>query len=141
MDHNLIMDQVTTSAIVVYLLQWMKASRWPPLTWVNQNSARWLALAASGATALGLQFTWNPNTRVIALVVPTLAGFLLMLVHAGSHWLRAHVFQELIYNGVAKPSTTAAALVSAEASAKTKAEAAAQDAKQPEVSPASDAKP
>jgi hypothetical protein len=104
MVSNVVMTQITSSAVVVYLIQKLKAASWFPLaqagrTWAN----RIISAGMAAVTALGVSYTWNPQTRGLLLTIPTLSvaaiGFW--------HWLNQYVTNELVYR-VAVPGAGAA---------------------------------
>ena len=99
---SLVTTQITSSALVVYLLQVLKNSKYVP--WITADKKRLLQiLSAVGAAAatIGVQHAWNPSARQLILTIPTLAtvGFGLW------HWLNHFVMQEMIYQMTAPKGT------------------------------------
>jgi len=107
--HDLVLDQVTASAIAVAVIQFAKKSQIPWLSWINTNSDKTnrviAALAAAiSALALHLTWTWNPANWGLAFSgTLSLAG----LFQWGGHWIRAFVWQEILYRGAVKNDVAA----------------------------------
>ena len=107
--HDLVLDQVTASAIAVALIQFAKKSKLPWLGWINTNSDRTnrgiaAFAAAISALALHLTWTWNPaNWGLSFSGTLSLAG----LFQWGGHWIRAFVWQEILYRGAIKNDVAA----------------------------------
>jgi len=107
--HDLVLDQVTASAIAVALIQFAKKSKLTWLSWINTNSDktnRIIALITSALAALALHFTWtwDPAAKQLAF-----SGVLtLSTISSGlGHWIRAFVWQEILYRGAVKNDVAA----------------------------------
>lgn len=103
---NILATQFTSSAVVVYVMQRLKSASWFP--WLQHGSAtvsRIVSIVAAAAVAIGINYTWNPQTRGLLITIPTLAGFAIGIWH----WLNQFAFQETIYQcTVNKVSVTTA---------------------------------
>jgi hypothetical protein len=104
-DANIVLTTITSSAMFVLLIQWLKNAKWFPFL---QHGAKWASRSASIVLAffgqIGVSYTWDPTHRVLALAgIPTLAGILTTLWHVANHY----ALQEIIYQGaVNKTSVT-----------------------------------
>jgi hypothetical protein len=94
--------QLTASAVFVFLLQWLKNSRWFP--WISQETYklnRVLAIAAAGLSAVGVNYQVvhpGPGDWTIAITGLTAAG----ISAAGVMWLKQFCVQELTYRMAVK---------------------------------------
>ena len=104
--HEALGGQIALSAVVVFLIQFAKNSQWPALKWVHGQSDRlnrWLAVALSGLTALGIHwaydagFSWTEGGNII-IAWPGLLG----IGHAGWEWLQSFAMQEWLYRSSVK---------------------------------------
>jgi hypothetical protein len=94
MDANLALTHFTSSAVVVYAMNKLKAASWFPLlqegkVWLNRG----VSMVTAAAIALAINYTWNPSTRLLTITIPTLTGLLL----AFWHWLNQYVMQETLH--------------------------------------------
>lgn len=89
--------QVTTSAVVVYVLQWLKKQQWFPLVQMKgaQRLNRIAAVIAAGMSAAGLHATFDHNAGVLTITGLTAVS----IVTALWSWLKAFAIQEVIYQG------------------------------------------
>jgi hypothetical protein len=97
-------SQATVSGFIVMAIQWLKGSKYFP--WINQQSQRvnqFLSVGLAFATSLGINHVWNPNTRVLALTIPTLT----VLLAAISHAAHGVLLNEGIYRAFVKKVTDA----------------------------------
>lgn len=96
MPHSFVADQVTTSAIIVWLLQLAKRMWWIP--WIDEHSAalnRFVAIIASGVGALGLSVHFDPT-----LGIATITGLTASDIIAGlGGWIQSYVWQQILYRG------------------------------------------
>jgi hypothetical protein len=91
---NLAMTELTSSAIVVFAIQKLKSAKWFP--WIEagkKTGSRVASVIGATMTAIAVNYSWNPQTRVISIAIPTLGVFLL----ACWHWLNHFATQELMY--------------------------------------------
>jgi hypothetical protein len=98
---TLLLGHMSTSAIVVWLIQWAKKCPW--ISWVTQDTpgrARAIAIVLAGIKTVGIQFTWNPDSRQAVFVIPTLA----VAGGIALHWFSSFVLQEWMYH-VARAAT------------------------------------
>jgi len=103
---NLAMTELTSSAIVVFAIQKLKAAKWFP--WIEagkKTASRVASVIGATMTAVAVNYSWNPQTRVIMIALPTLPIFLL----ACWHWLNHFATQELIYQATANRNGSTAA--------------------------------
>ena len=99
MDPTLITTQVTASAVIVWLLQRLKQSKYFPfITAESAKLNRYLAVCASALAAAGIHFNFNHDAGTLVI-----SGLLLSnLLHFAGAWLRSFVFQEIIYQAAVK---------------------------------------
>ena len=101
---NIIATQFTSSAVVVYVMQRLKSASWFP--WLQHGSAtvsRAVSVVAAAAVAIGINYTWNPQTRGLLITIPTRWGLAIGIWH----WLNQFALQETIYQAtVNKVSVT-----------------------------------
>lgn len=94
---NILATQFTSSAVVVWVMQKLKNASWFPL--LRHGSAtvsRIFSLAAAGAVAIGINYTWNPQTRGLLITIPTITGLAIGLWH----WLNQFALQETVYQAM-----------------------------------------
>lgn len=107
---NVAVTQLTSSALVVYLIQLLKSAKWFPLLqdgkkWANRIAS--IIGAALTALAINYAWTWDPATRLFSfsITIPTLTVFLVALFH----WAQQFAINELIYQVTAnKPAAPVA---------------------------------
>lgn len=97
---DVITSQVTASAVVVMLLQWLKRSKWMPwLTGETDVLNKAVAALAAAFTAVGIHYTYDSDLHTLTITGLTMTAFF----HGAWHWLQAFSFQEIIYRGALKP--------------------------------------
>jgi hypothetical protein len=107
-DANIVLTTITSSAMFVLLIQWLKNAKWFPFL---QHGAKWASRTASIILAfvgkIGVSYTWDPTHRTLAFAgIPTVMGLLTMLWQVANHY----ALQEIIYQGaVNKPAVTTSA--------------------------------
>ncbi len=88
---------ITTSAIAVAAIQWVKNTQWIPF--VNQHSStvnRIVGWGVAFITAAGLHYTWDATSGTL-----TLTNLHMMnILHAVGDTTKSYAFQWLIYKGV-----------------------------------------
>jgi hypothetical protein len=92
-------SQVTASATVVMLVQWLKTTKLVPF--INAHSAgvnRVVAWAMATGTALGLHIAFDSSTHT--LVVTGLSAA--VILHGAWDVVQNIAMQELVYHGVLK---------------------------------------
>ena len=99
---NVVLSTFTSSAVVVWLMQLIKKSKW--LTFVEEGKPalnRFVSVVAAAAANLGLSYTWDAQTHALTIAGLSVAGMLAM----GWHWLNHYAMQETIYQmAVNKPT-------------------------------------
>src|ERR1035437_368964 len=91
---NVMMTQFTSSAVVVYIMQKLKGASWfPYLEHGSAKISRCFSIAAAALVTMGINYTWNPNTRGLLITLPTLGAFFVGLWH----WLNQYALQETVY--------------------------------------------
>lgn len=106
-DANVLLTHITTSAVTVAFLNWLKSTSLFP--WINSEKPRLLrtiAVLLAGVKAVGITYTWNPSDHTLVI-----GGLTLSIIAAGVwHWLQSFAVQELIYrttkNNAPPPPTT-----------------------------------
>ncbi|HXU18962.1 MAG TPA: hypothetical protein VN788_00105 [Verrucomicrobiae bacterium] len=95
---------ITLSAVVVFVINFFKSRSWFPwLTAESKVANRFVAVALSGASALGIHFLYDNGTLTITGL--SLAGVGL----AGWMWLKSFALQEWIYQSSSMSNKAAAA--------------------------------
>lgn len=97
MNGELMGAQVTASAVIVYLIQLLKGAKWFP--WLDDGAKkvnRFIAIVLAGVGAVGIHTQFDSEAGILTITGLTVAG----IVHGAGEWIRAVVFQELIYRGV-----------------------------------------
>ena len=93
-------DQLTVSAVVVFILQMLKKASWFPwLTVEKDRLNRSIAVALAGLSALGINITFQSTEGVLTITGLTAGTFL----HGGWEWLKAFAVQEFVYRST-KPA-------------------------------------
>lgn len=100
MVENIVITQVTTSAIVVAAIQWLKSSRFFP--WITKESgamSRFVSALLAAGAAVGIHTTWDPSAHALTITGLTAFGIAL----ATWEWAKSFVLNELIYRSTVKP--------------------------------------
>lgn len=95
-QHDEIATHLTSGAVVVYAIQWLKAQGWFP--WLTDDTARLnriVSAVAAAAVAFGVSWTGDASTGW-TIHVPALA----MLISGFVEWAKQYVLQQLIYDAV-----------------------------------------
>lgn len=92
-DHTL--SSVTTSAVVVYLIQYLKRAKWFPLLEQRGTAvaARIASVIGSIFSTAGLQWQWMPETHTFLISNLTLS----VVVYGIWHCIEHFALQEWIY--------------------------------------------
>lgn len=88
--------QITISAVMVYVLQALKKSKWFPL--LQQQTTKLNRIAAvlvAGAAGIGIHTTYDHATGVLIITNLTMMG----IVTGIWVWLKSFAVQEIIYQG------------------------------------------
>lgn len=107
MPHNVIVDQASYALFFSFLIQWVKNAKWFPF--VNADTAtlnKFLAVLASGATALGMHFTFDSATGTLAITGLTFWG----IYHGGVLWVRSWLIQEIAYQKLVRQNPSSGGL-------------------------------
>ena len=91
---NIFVTQLTSSGITVFLMQKLKNAKWFPL--LQHGSAtmsRIFSAIAAAAVAVGINYTWNPQTRGLLITIPTVSALLL----GAWHWVNQFALNEMVY--------------------------------------------
>jgi ethanolamine transporter EutH len=97
---NELISQITSAAIVVYLLQAVKRSHLIP--WLTMETAtlnHLIAVCAAAVSAIGIHFAYSAEEGTLVVTGLTLSG----LLHSGWHVLNQYAMQRITYDAVVKP--------------------------------------
>lgn len=96
-DTNIFSTQLTSSAVVVWVIQWLKHAGWCPWITADSNTlTRTISAAAAIGTAAGIHFSFDAaagSLAITGLLLPNILHFLWVA-------LQQFVGQELIYTAV-----------------------------------------
>jgi len=101
MDASIVLTQVTAGASAVWIMQYLKTSKWFPLLQEGKKYvSRGVSMAAAFLIHGGVSYTWDPSldangNRHLMLAIPTLAAFSVFMWH----WFGQYTLQELMYQG------------------------------------------
>ena len=99
-----ITDQLGASAVIVFIMQWLKGRSWFPwLTEKTDTLNRWLAVGLSGLAALGIHMTFDQAAGTLTITGINAAAILA----AAWVWLKSYAVQETMYR-VVKAKTVVA---------------------------------
>lgn len=110
MDANIVVTQVSSAAVVVYVIQRLKTAPW--FTWIQNDSQVWIKRGASLVAALGvhtgISYVWNAapgnaGAHVLAITVPPLT----VIAIGVWHWFNQYVLQELVYQATTNKGVAA----------------------------------
>lgn len=97
---NELVSQVTSAAIVVYLLQSLKRSQWLP--WLTMESARlnhFVAVGAAAVSAVGVHVAYSADEGTLLVTGLTASS----LLHSIWHIANQYALQRITYDAVVKP--------------------------------------
>ena len=95
---------ISTSALSVAIIQWMKNSALPGLGFVNHNSAgvnRTLAWLAAIISGVGIHYHYDPALGALTITGLTTSA----LLSTGLNSAKSYAFNWLIYNTTLKKAT------------------------------------
>ena len=93
---DLVISQVTLSAVVVVILQHLKSASWFPwLTQETEKAKRIVAAFAAALTAIGIHYNYDATTGTLMFTGITVAA----IGHGIWHWIQSYAFQEVLYKG------------------------------------------
>jgi len=101
METDPITTQVTLSAIIVWLLQYLKGASWFPIKAEATTAVlRTLGAVAAMLAAVGITVAFDKEAGVLTIAGLTQAN----LIAVGIASVKGLIYQELIYKGVVKPT-------------------------------------
>lgn len=99
--NDLVISQVTLSAVAVVVMQWLKKASWFP--WLTEQSGKLQNIVAAftaAIVAIGVHYTYDSSTATLTITGISWGA----LGHGIWHWLQSYTFQEVIYKGAIKPA-------------------------------------
>lgn len=90
-----LLSQLTSSAVVIYVIQALKRSSWFP--WVTTETKRlnrWLAVLGSAASAAGIHLAYDGTLGTILITGVTTSG----IAHGLWHWFQQYALTQLAYD-------------------------------------------
>ena len=93
-DANIAVTQVTIAGITVAAINYLKNATWFP--WLTQQSTKLARLASAlvaAAAAVGVTYTWNPESHTLTIVGLTLPA----IAAAAWAWLKQMTLNELVF--------------------------------------------
>lgn len=102
---NLVLTQFTMSAIIVTVINWLKASRYFP--WITKEKTtllRLLSVLGAAATSVGITWAWNPAAHSMTITGLTLTAVLMLL------WtvVKSFAMNEVVFQATKKNGTNGA---------------------------------
>lgn len=88
--------QLTTSAVIVWVIERLKAAKWFP--WLSVETWRLnraIAVILSGLAALGIHAEFNSVEGILTITGLTLTSIL----HGGADWISSFVIQQVLFRG------------------------------------------
>ena len=113
-DANIVITHITTGAVAVAFLNWLKSTRFFP--WLTDETVklnRLAAIALAAVRAVGINYTWNPADHSVLITGLTLAA----ICGGAWHWLQSYVVQQMIYRASQNIKNNATAAATAKPSA------------------------
>ena len=103
------LSQLTSAAVVVYALQWLKRSTlFPWITMESERLNRLLAGVGAAISAAGVHFAFAVAENTSGTYVITISGLsLLNVLHGLWHVVNQFAIQQLAFDAVVKPKGTA----------------------------------
>jgi len=90
-----LLSQLTSSAVVIYVIESLKKSAWCPwITMETKTINRWLAVVGSGASAIGVHFAYDGKAGALLITGLTVAG----IAHGLWHWAQQYALTQLAYD-------------------------------------------
>ena len=104
-----IVSQLTSAALVVYALQWLKRSKlFPWITAETTTLNRWVGAAAAGLSAIGIHLAFTATAGTPGSYVITVTGLTLPnVLHGVWHWANQYALQQITYDAVTSKAVTA----------------------------------
>jgi hypothetical protein len=91
--------QASLALLVSYILQWLKL-KFPFLAAWKGQLIRWISVAVSILSGIGIWFTWDKTAGVLTIAGLTLANFWHAIFDVIQQWF----FQQAAYRAVVEPS-------------------------------------
>ena len=91
-----VMTHLTTGAVIVYAIQWLKGQGWMP--WVTADSTtvnRVVSGVAAAAIAFGIGGHWDPVHGGVFTIPP-----LTELINGAWEFAKQYTVQQVVYDGV-----------------------------------------
>lgn len=89
---------LTTGAVIVYLLEWLKRSGWASaITADSKRINRTISAVLAAAAAIGINWTYSAADGTLIITGLTAQGVAL----GGWEWLKQFTTQQLIWDGIA----------------------------------------
>jgi hypothetical protein len=90
-----LLSQLTSAAIVVYALQWLKSTSLVSfITAETKTLNRWLSALGAFTGAVGIHFAFDVSAGSLVITGLTVTG----LLHGGWHWINQFALQQLMYD-------------------------------------------
>lgn len=106
---SLLVGQISSAAIVVFLLEWLKKQSW--FTWLTDESTKRVKAAFSlvfGVLAVaGIGYAYTPDTGTLTITGITFTGIALALFEV----IKQYVTQKFIYKLAVNPAAPPAAVL------------------------------
>jgi len=100
---DIVATHVTTAALAVGVINWLKANQSPLTAWITREKpqvARYLAFLTAAIGTIGIHYAWNPTARVLSFDIPTAAAALT----AATAYVQNFIWQELTYQVTKRPN-------------------------------------
>lgn len=95
-------DQIFINILTVWIIQFLKKSKAPFLSWINHDSSsvnKVVATVGALLTTAGITFAWLPDSGTLTITGLTAQGFATLLFEV----LKNYAFQHVIYKSTFKP--------------------------------------
>jgi hypothetical protein len=113
-DSSIALTQIGSSAFTVLVIQWIKSLSWFPWVEKGRRTANLMfSIVAAFLVHAGISYSWNPDTRLFAFVVPTFYGALVGIWHVANQWATQHVIYKATYATKSATSVIGGAAVTA----------------------------
>ena len=93
---------LTTGAVVVYALEWLKSAGWCP--WISADTKRLnrvLSAILAATAAVGIGWTYEASQGTLVITGLTASG----LLTGGYEWIKQFSVQQLLFDGVIAKQT------------------------------------
>lgn len=104
---NIALSTFTSSALVVWVMQMAKKTRWFKLVEEGKPYLnRAVSLVAAMCANLGLSYTWDPHTHSLTIAGLSLVSMATMLWHFLNHYAMQETIYQMAVNKPSGPSLT-----------------------------------